>query len=373
VLLQLFGPVRWTMYPDSYRYARAAERILGASPEEAHRTALVAFCTDRPGPGCLDRWRDAQDITTADPRYQAIFAGRPGYPLVAAPFVAALGVRAGLRALGVLMALTGSLLVVGLLRAAGLGPWPRTVGQIAFLACPLGWWATQALGEGLFTVCTLGAVWGGVLLLRARHVGPAAAATTLALAAGAITRYSSVLLLSALLAVAALAAYCASPRWRHRGALVLVGLSAAAAAATGAAIAALGLPSASTTLQDTFTHHFETPDVADPWHALARLAAQYWSGWLAGQAAAPAFLVLTAVAAAALVGSRTPLGPLALACALTGAGTVTAHPLVQEADRLGVLLWIPVVLGLPVLAAHAGALFRSRDTRATTVNPVSPA
>ena len=40
---------------------------------------------------------------------------------------------------------------------------------------------------------------------------------------------------------------------------------------------------------------------------------------------------------------------LARAPALTGVCQVTAHPLVQEADRLEVLMWMPVVLGLPLI------------------------
>ena len=143
-VFQLVAAPQWTMFPDSYRYARAAEQYLGVSREEAHRTALAAFCVSRADRAahderlqpmvhesrdalsaaaeraCLKRWIDAPDITTADPRYQAIFSGRPGYPLLAAPFVGAFGVLDGMRLLGVLLAAGGSLLVFGLLGCAGL-------------------------------------------------------------------------------------------------------------------------------------------------------------------------------------------------------------------------------------------------------------
>ncbi|MFI7497873.1 hypothetical protein ACIBVL_05055 [Streptomyces sp. NPDC049687] len=372
-VLQLAAGPQWTLFPDSYRYARAAEQYLGASREEAHRTALAAFCTSRADRAahdgrlqpttrksasalkadaeraCLDRWADAEDITTADPRYQAIFSSRPGYPLLAAPFVGAFGVLKGMRLLGLLTAAAGSLMVFGLLRGAGLARGAAVVGQVAFLATPLGWWSAQALGEGLFTVCVLGALWGGLLLLRNRSLPWAAALTSLAYGTGAVTRYSSVLVLAAFVAAAATAGLCFPGRLRHRGTVVLAGLSALAAGGVFVAMRALALPSSQVTLQDTFTHHFADPEVADPWGRLLGLAARFWRDWAAQQAELPYFLALTALAAWALVRYGDGLGRLALATGLTGVCLVTAHPLVQEADRLAVLMWMPVVLGLPLV------------------------
>lgn len=372
-VLQLAAGPQWTLFPDSYRYARAAEQYLGASRQEAHRTALAAYCESRAErsahdqrlqplvrrseraieeteeKACLDRWADAPDITTDDPRYQAIFSTRPGYPLLAAPFVGAFGVLGGMRVLGLITAAAGSLIVFGLLRGAGLTRRAAAVGQVTFLATPLGWWSAQALGEGLFTVCTLGVLWGGLLLIRRRSASGAAALTVLSYTAAAVTRYSSVLVLAALLATAALAALCFSGRLRHRGTAVFAGLSAAAAGGVVVAMRILGLPSSRTTLQDTFTHHFDGPEVSDPWRALLGLAGRFWRDWAAEQAAIPYFLLLTAVAAWALATYGDGLGWLALAASLTGACLVTAHPLVQEADRLGILMWMPVVLGLPLI------------------------
>ncbi|MFF4654774.1 hypothetical protein [Streptomyces sp. NPDC001381] len=372
-VLQLAAGPQWTLFPDSYRYARAAEQYLGASREEAHRTALAAYCTSRArreahvarlAPTnrtsahalesaaertCWEHWADARDITTADPRYQAIFANRPGYPLLAAPFVGAFGVLDGMRLLGLLTAVGGSLLVFGLLRrGAGLSRTAALTGQVVFLVCPLGWWSDQALSEGLFTVCTLGALWGGLVLLRRRSLPTAAAVTALAYGAGAVTRYSSVLVLAAFVAAAATGALCLSPRLRHRGTAVLAGVSAAAAASVAVAMKALALPSSQVTLQDTFTHHFRLPEVSDPWGDLLGLAGRFWRDWAAQQAGLPYFLALTALAVWALSRYGGGLGWLAGAAALSGAFVVTDHPLVQEADRLGVLMWTPVILGLPL-------------------------
>ncbi|MET9380479.1 hypothetical protein ABZY09_05165 [Streptomyces sp. NPDC002928] len=384
-VLQLAAGPQWTLFPDSYRYARAAEQYLGASRQEAHRTALTAYCASRADRTahderlqptvrqteraikaaaereCLDRWADAKDITTADPRYQAIFSTRPGYPLLAAPFVGAFGVLHGMRLLGLLTAAAGSLLVFGLLRGAGLSRRAGVVGQVTFLATPLGWWSAQALGEGLFTVCTLGVLWGGFLLIRRRRVPAAAAITALSYAAAAVTRYSSVLVLAALLAAAAVGSLCFSPGLRHRGTVVFAGLSAAAAGGVAVAMRTLDLPSSQVTLQDTFTRHFSAPEVSDPWGALLGLAGRFWRDWFAEQAAMPYFLLLTALAAWALATYGDGLGRLALATAATGACLVTAHPLVQESDRLGVLMWMPVVLGLPLVVDRHRAMRQVRE------------
>jgi hypothetical protein len=372
VLQSAAGP-RFTLFPDSYRYARAAEEYRGATPAQAHRTALAAYCASRAERtahdrrlqptvrqsereieaaeerACVDRWADAPDITTGDPRYQAIFAARPGYPLLAAPFVAAFGVLGGMRLLGVLTAVTGSLLVLGLLRSAGLTRRAALVGQVTFLATPLGWWSAQALSEGLFTLCTLGVLWGGLMLLRRRSLPGAAALTAVSYGTAAVTRYSLALGLAALLAVVAVCALCRPGGPRHRGTVAFAAVSVAAAGGTALAVRALRLPSSQVTLQDTFTRHFAAPEIPDPWGALAGLAGRFWRDWFAQQAALPYFLLLTALAAWALARYGGGLGGLAFGTALTGALQVTAHPLIQESDRLGVLMWTPVVLGLPLV------------------------
>ncbi|MCW2913917.1 MAG: hypothetical protein JWN52_1985 [Actinomycetia bacterium] len=372
--IQLTAGSQWSLYPDSYRYARAAEQFNGKSRADAHHDALDAFCTTRanaaratarlsPVPGapvpagtmtaqqCLARWADAPDITTADPRYQAIFSSRPGYPLLAAPFIRVLGVSRGMWVLGLLTATGGSLLVVGLLRSAGLPPVPAVCGQLVFLATPLAQWSLQALSEGLVTLCVLGTIWGAVLLTRRQ---PVAGTPLLAvsLAACAVTRYSMALALAALTAAAAVGVWCGMRELRHRWTALLAVLSAVAAAVTAVVMSALALPSATTTLQDTFTKHFARPDVLDPWQRLADLDARYWMYWIGAQAHSPTFLVPTVVAAWVLYRCGRELGWFALAAAVTGGLQVAAHPLVQEADRLGALMWMPTVLGLPLLVVR---------------------
>jgi hypothetical protein len=387
VALQLTAGSQWFLYPDSYRYARAAEQFDGATRAQAHRDALDAFCVTRgnaaratarlsplagaPLPAgtmtaqqCLTRWTDAADITTTDPRYQAIFSARPGYPLLAAPFVRVFGVTGGMRLLGLLTAAGASLLVLGLLRSADLPPLAAACGQLVFLATPMARWSLQALGEGLVTVCALGTIWGAVLLTRRRPVA-GAPLLVVSLVVCAATRYSLALPLAGLTAAAAVAVWCGVRERRHRWTALAAGLSMVAAAVTAVLMSALSLPSATTTLQDTFTKHFAYPEVADPWQRLAELDGRYWAHWIGAQASLPTYLVPTLVAVWALYRHRPELGWFALAAGLTGVLQVAAHPLAQEADRLGALMWMPVVLGLPLLLARA-----RRDGAATPVAPV---
>ena len=156
-LIQAFSGSQSFLYPDSYRYARAAEQFAGESRHAAHLDSLQAFCASRgkqatasarlnpldsnPAAAgrtarqkCLSTWTNAPDITTGDARYQAIFSSRPGYPLLAAPFVATFGIAHGLRLLGILITVLASLMVFGLLRTAGMRRWAAAAGQVAFFA-----------------------------------------------------------------------------------------------------------------------------------------------------------------------------------------------------------------------------------------------
>jgi hypothetical protein len=203
-----------------------------------------------------------------------------------------------------------------------------------------------------------------VLLSRRR---PAAGASLLvaSVAVCAVTRYSTALVVAALTALAAAALWCGVREARHRWTGVLAGLAALGGGVTAVVMSALALPSATTTLQDTFTNHFAQPLVPDPWHQLAELDGRFWAHWIGAQATLPTFLVPTVLAGWALYRYGRGLGWFALAAALTGAAQVAAHPLVQEADRLGVLMWVPVVLGLPLYVARAGRRAQQPETAGT--------
>jgi hypothetical protein len=398
LLLQPVIGSGWAMYPDSYRYAKQVETILGATPVEAHTAALDAFCETttsqrtrigrwvplveseaahaKRSAACVASYAGKGDVTTTDPRYQQIFTTRPGYPLLATPFVAAFGIADGMRVLGLVLAGAGGLLSYAVLRLWRIRATAAAAGQAVYLVSPLGWWALQALGEGLVSVCILGAVAGIGALRRGRVRGGLVAIAASWLALG-LVRYSTLLLAAAGLAVACagIAVFVDRARRARRRAMVAAaGLSAAASAMTLLAMPVLGLPGSDVTLQDTFTRHFAGPLVPDPWYRLAALNVRFWPGWLA-EPSSWALLILAAAGAAALIAWRRDLAWIAAALFVVGVAHIAAHPLPGEAGRLGVLMWMPVVMGLAV-GLHVvtrGWQVRMTVSRAGAHHDASPA
>jgi hypothetical protein len=362
----------WAMYPDSYRYAKQVEVYLGATPSAAHEAALDAYCDTttsqrtrigrwvpliesdaahaRRAAKCVATYAERGDLTTTDPRYQQIFTTRPGYPLLATPFVAALGIADGMRILGYVIACAGGLLTFTALRLWRVRATAAAVGQAIYLVSPLGWWALQALGEGLVSVCILGAV-AGIAAIRRRHIRGGMAAMACSWLALGLVRYSTLLLAAAALAVACLAIALTVDRRdpaRRRPMLLAATMSAAAEALTLLAMPIFGLPGSDVTLQDTFTRHFADPLVPDPWYRLAALNYHFWPDWVITPSSSWLLLVMTAAGGAALIAWRRDLAWVAAALFAVGVAHVAAHPLASEADRLGILMWMPAVAGLAV-------------------------
>jgi hypothetical protein len=165
----------------------------------------------------------------------------------------------------------------------------------------------------------------------------------------ALTMYSSALALAVLLAATALLHWL-TPRkggaGRHSS-LLLAGVSATVAVALVTAVGLLGLPGIESTMQDRITHHFSRPDVADPVAGMLRVEAEYWPLWVRQYGA---FLPLLAVSSWMLWRRRPALAVPAFAIAFTGLCAAVAMPKIAELDRIWVLMWMPVVLGLPFLA-----------------------
>lgn len=366
----------WAMYPDSYRYAKQVEMYLGDTAGQAHIDALNAFCDTKSGQrtrigrwvpliesesahakraaACVASYAGRSDITTSDPRYQSIFTTRPGYPLLATPFVAIWGIADGLRILGYVVACGGGLLTYAVLRAWQIRASAAAVGQAAYLVSPMGWWALQGLGEGLVSAAILGAVVGIAALRRGRSRAGLMTIAASWIVLG-VVRYSTLLL-----AGVAIAAACAAialwvdrdDRARRRAMVAAAGLSVAASIATLLAMPILGLPGSSVTLQDTFTNHFAEPLVPNPWYRLAALNYHFWLDWLGTPSASLAVLVCALAGIVALFRWRRDLAWIALALFGLGVAHIAAHPLPSEAERLGLLMWIPPIFGVAV-ALHA--------------------
>ncbi|WP_329119675.1 hypothetical protein [Streptomyces sp. NBC_01465] len=339
----------WAYSNDSYRYTRSTLEFLGEPPAEARAQARAVYCAEHPAP-C------PATIAPDSPAYERIFTTRPGYPLLAAPAVALLGVVPGLWTTALVLTAAAGLLAYGLLREAGAGVWTAAGGQALLVFGAPGNWAMRPLTEGLVLVAVLACVLGAYRILEGRRPGAAWLLTGFAVLCAA--KYST-----ALLFAGALGAVCLV-RWalvREDRAARGLGLAAAGAAGALAVVCRLlGLPGAGHAAQEVLTEHFTRPEVAEPWLRMAPLVAQYWLTWGRGQSA---FAALLAVSAVALWRLHPRLALPALAAAATGAATASALPRPDELDRLWLLMWVPVVLGAPLLAA---LLSRTRQ------DPVQP-
>jgi len=200
---------------------------------------------------------------------------------------------------------------------------------------------------------------GVVLALRGR-TGAGIAVTAASWLALGFVRFSSLLLISAAMAAACVALGLWAARARQRAMFTLAGVCAGATGLTMLAMPVLGLPGAAVTLQDTFTNHFADPLVPDPWRRLAAANVHFWPAWLATPSASWAVVACALIGAAALVRWRRDLLWPALALFAAGAAQVAAHPLPQEAERLGLLMWIPATFGTAVLVHVATRLFQQR-------------
>lgn len=354
---------------DTYQYARQTLRILGDSQAQAVHGAVVMFCQDSgqsaarsatldygaSGSGtayasgyarCLQTYRNG--LTPSSPRYIAIFTSRPGYPLLAAPFAAAFGLRFGLWAAAMLCTLAASFLVLALLRAVGCGLAGALCGQALYLAAPTGYWGSRMLTDGPSIATTLLALLGAWWLVQ-RRFRSGTAALVAGLATGFVVRYSSEQLVALALAIGALLCLKWVPAARHRGVAMVAAVSGAGFVASELLSTLFGWPGVSESLQDTFTRHFIRPDVSDPIGRLVQLNLHFWGYYPVSE---PTALLAGAglIAIAVLLIRRHPAyGVLVTAVAATGMVTVAAHPLASQADRLMVAVWLLLALGLPLL------------------------
>lgn len=371
IAVQLGAASQHAGYNDGYRYGLHTLRLLGVPQQEAHAAALRMYCqrkaNARERDRNLDPWRRYHESSTltsdinscvrsnptrlapTSPRYQAIFDSRPGFPLLAAPFVKVLGLNQGLLLASSLLGAAGGLAVFLLLRLAQAPRGPAVVGQLLYYALPTGFWASRTLSEGAMLLGTI-AVLAGAGLLVQRRIGPGLTVTVLGQFVCFLVKYSQVPMLGIGLAAAAVGIWLFERESRHLG-TVLLGTSALGALAAGLVLPRLlSWPGFEDSLQDTFTHHFQKgPDVADPLSRLVELNAVFWTQWLQEQAQQPLLLLATVVATAALWRWSRSFALIVSAAAATGIATEIAHPLWVEGDRLYVAVWLAAVFGLPLL------------------------
>jgi hypothetical protein len=368
-LLQGIGGPRITFGGDSESYALISLRLYGTPEAQARQEIAYATCLDKARsvewgsavdplhfrtPGSSQDLRRAcatqqvQAPTARSLRYEAIFNGRVGYPLLAGLPIKLFGISHGLWVTSVAVTALGGFLVAVLLAEAGLGTAALLAGELIFLLGPLGRWGVYPLAEGALNTAVVATLLGAWWLLQ-RRLLLGGTVCLLGLAAVVTVKYSGGTLMAACLAGAGVGCMVTVRRYRHAGSAILAVGGAFLAAGVWLLSSALGLPGLSETLQDTFTRHFHHRPVDGVWGLLAQLEVVCWREWLRLQASAPALLLAAALGLWLLFRRRPALGWLAVAAAGLGLSTIVAHPLVYEADRLGALMWMPAVLGLPFL------------------------
>lgn len=356
LLVGLHPQRQQTTWNDTYRYVMTVERILGRDAADAQAIALRWYCVDaaRTGTGtadagdCVRSWTKLGGLAPNAPRYNEIFATRPGYPLLVAPFAAVFGLGAGLAVVAWLVTLAAGWLCLLLARLSGLGVAGSLGAMVALYCLPTFFWLQQYLTEGLMLVCTLVVLIGTVLVLRGRIVA-GVVVCSLGYLAGLLIRYSSFSLLAACLAVCLLLLAATGPEtfptgcWRtirlaayHGGAFVILSMIPWL----------LGWPGLRDSLTDTFSDHFTTPAPADLYGRWFTLMGRYLDGVGRLYGGDPVLPLLVLGSVVLLWRHARELGAVVTAAALTGIGTALAHPVSSQGTRLYVQVFLVGVFGV---------------------------
>ncbi|WP_426499979.1 hypothetical protein [Streptomyces sp. D54] len=368
--------------PDTKNYLSYALSLSGEDRQEAGRLAIGYSCasgqrapldfipwTSRKAAGeseeqCVRRLNDSvaywsghgntsgMTAPFANQRFMAIFEARPGYPLFLVPFVTAFGPTWGLWLAGLVVALAGSVCVLLTLRVAGASWRAGLAGQALYLALPTGTVAMNPLSDGLSLALGTAVVLGCVLLLRDRpRAGAALVAGGLALMF--LVRYSQALLLAAALAGVFLAwsGWLRLKRGGSAPVLRAAGLCGALAAIVYTGAHLLSWPMGQDSAQDLLTHHYQRPDLPDPWPEFFVQERIFWTAWLRRQATYPVLPVLLALSAWALLKRRSVVLPIALAAGAAGLLNQAGHPNLDQllGYRLIVFVWLLPALAIPLL------------------------
>jgi hypothetical protein len=365
-LVVVLSLLRWNApgihaYPDTTWYVRNALLMRGWDQADADHEAAVLRCSYWVQPALsfakqAECAQDAGELLHSPPRYEEIFAARPGYPIILAPLSALLG-RQGFVVATLMVAVLDGILIMVLVRLLG-GTWAeQLVAGGAFLLLPSGFWSTRLLSDGTMLAGLLVAVCGAILLQRGtRRAGVALILT--GLGAVFVTKSANLLGLGlALLASGAAIAWVARGPTRRNGYL-LAGLSSTALPLAAASGIVLGWPGLGTSVQDMLTDHFLRPDVPDPLSSLGRANLQFWPD-VFGQWLHSPVLVLGSLAALVWLAVRLRMASIPVILAgLSGIPLLVVHPVVTEWDRLLVPIWVPVAvaIGLALPAFVAGRL-----------------
>ncbi len=361
IILLTPGKIRDTTWNDSYRYITAIERYLGKSDADAHAVALDYYCTDLARTtataderdavvrNCLVTWIAQGGLAPNTPQFNEIFTSRPGYPLLAVPFVAVLGLDHGLTLLAELLTLLAGWGVLVLIRLGGGSASAALSGMVLCFVLPTWYWLQQFLTESPTLVCTIAVLIGAMLVLRGRtRLG--LVASTVAYVCGFVVRYSTFSVQAGCMALTIGLLAWSSRSWRDRRAGVLAAYSGGVFVVLTVLPVAFGWPGFRASLEDTFTNHFLQPTPPNLYGKWLRLNWFYWPQTAKDNAHAPLVPALVILSAVLLWRYRRGLGAVAGAAALTGLANAAAHPMTNQLDRLYFQVYLLPICGLPILA-----------------------
>jgi hypothetical protein len=122
-------------------------------------------------------------------------------------------------------------------------------------------------------------------------------------------------------------------------------------------------------MQDTFTRHFIRPDVSDPVGRLFASNLHFWGYFPVLEPTSLLLILGLVVIGVRLCRRDAVFAALVIAIAATGIGTVAAHPVASQADRLMVAVWLLIVLGVPLLVSDFGRRFAPGSAAAAPKEP----
>lgn len=352
VIVEVYLAPTTSLDVDSGWYAQLAYQYLGDSPQQGHHLALQLWCADQPITDCMGKFV-THFPPSGSPTYFAIFATRPGYPATVAGLSLLIGnLRLAMWVIPMVSTLLAGLGIYWLLRLLGLAPALAAAGQVLLYVLPTGTWGVHALTEATITACAIATILGGVLLARSRFI-VGSVLLVVGLAIMSWFKYSTAMPLAGLVLLAAIALWWRSGADR-RGLAILGGVSAVTVAFLLYLSSAMHLPGFNETAQDLFTNHFNKPDVTDVPQRMISANADYWAHFLNVDSNNALMVFGLVVGLVSLFRHHRVTAMLVLAVSLTGFALAAAHPDPTAGNRLYLLVWLGVIIGIPVFAHRVG-------------------
>ncbi|WP_146069157.1 hypothetical protein [Arthrobacter sp. ZGTC412] len=352
------------VWGDTVQYLRIAYMLQGVSENKAWLDAYTLWCK-HPSFDYKGTLENCISTTMAghgpfigyidrNVPYQEIFTPRIGYPMLSIPLMHAFGDRIGLWIVAVAATTIGGLVLVRILRIAGLGVVSSTVAQFSFYALPVSLpHGVAMLAEATTLTSALVMALGLAYVIRGSNKR-GLTWVTLGLGLVFFFKYSSTLLLCLSFLVVCLGLLLLRQYRRNRQIRFAAFLSGVALILSSTVNSLLGFPGLSHSLQDTFTDHFRLPPVDDPVVRLLQLEWHFLGRFVAGLPANATYLAvfLAGVAGFVLALRSRRFRPeivVTVALSLYGVLSVVGHPVHSQAPRLGSSLWVGIAVGLGLL------------------------